>query len=154
MAVINQPKKNKEYKENVDTLVTFGEEAYTMRKDDPRTEEAIQKSQELKEAKMKELIKNGASVFEGLNMSDEREENEDFQEYKARRATNNNLRKIYKKLGPEECRKQFPMGFNYALQQAVLSHQEEAIKQQPTATITNEDGSTTEAKVIINNDKK
>ena len=46
------------------------------------------------------------------------------------------------------------MGFNYALQQAVLSHQEESIKQQPTATITNEDGSTTEAKVIINNDKK
>ena len=103
---------------------------------------------------MRELIKNGASIFEGLNMSDERGEDEDFQEYKLRRATNNNLRKIYKKLGPEGCRRQFPMGFNYALQQAVLSHQEESIKQQPTATITNEDGSTTKAKVIINNDKK
>ena len=33
----------KEYKENNDTLVTFGEEAYTMRKDDPRTKEAIEK---------------------------------------------------------------------------------------------------------------
>ena len=87
-------------------------------------------------------------------MSDERGEDEGFQEYKARRTTNNNLRKIYKKLGPEECRRQFPMGFNYALEQAVLSHQEESIKQQPTATITNEDGSTTKAKVIINNDKK
>ena len=43
----------KKYKPNDDTLVTFGDEAYTMRKDDPRTEEAIQKSQELKEAKMK-----------------------------------------------------------------------------------------------------
>ena len=154
MAIINKPKEKKEYKPNDDTLVTFGEEAYTMRKDDPRTEEAIQKSQELKEAKMKELIKNGASIFEGLNMSDERGEDEDFQEYKARRTTNNNLRKIYKKLGPEECRRQFPMGFNYALQQAVVSHQEESTKQQSTATITNKDGTTTEAKVIINNDKK
>ena len=154
MAIINKPKEKKEYKPNVDTLVTFGEEAYTMRKDDPRTEEAIQKSQELKEAKMKELIKNGASIFEGLNMSDERGEDEDFQEYKARRTTNNNLRKIYKKLGPEECRRQFPMGFNYALQQAVVSHQEESTKQQSTATITNKDGTTTEAKVIINNNKK
>jgi len=154
MAIINKPKEKKEYKPNDDTLVTFGEEAYTMRKDDPRTEEAIQKSQELKEAKMKELIKNGASIFEGLNMSDERGEDEDFQEYKARRTTNNNLRKIYKKLGPEECRRQFPMGFNYALQQAVVSHQEESTKQQSTATITNKDGTTTEAKVIINNNKK
>ena len=128
MAVINQPKKKKEYIENNNTLVTFGKEAYTMRKDDPRTEEAIKKSQKLKEEKMKELIKDGASLFEGLNMSDERGEDEDFIEYKARRTTNNNLRKIYKKLGPEECRRQYPMGFNYALQQAVIAHQEEAMK--------------------------
>ena len=154
MAVIKHTKKKKEYKENNDTLVTFGEEAYTMRKDDPRTEEAIIKSKELKEAKMKELIKDGASIFEGLNMSDQRSEDEDFREYKTRRSTNNNLRKIYKKLGPEGCRKQFPMGFNYALQQAVVSHQEESTKQQSTATITNKDGTTTEAKVIINNNKK
>ena len=125
MAVINQPKKKKEYIESNDTLVTFGKEAYTMRKDDPRTEEAIKKSQRLKEEKMKELIKDGASLFEGLNMSDERGEDEEFIEYKARRTTNNNLRKIYKKLGPEECRRQYPMGFNYALQQAVIAHQEE-----------------------------
>ena len=49
MAIINQPKKKKEYKPNDDTLVTFGEEAYTMRKDDPRTKEAIERSKELKE---------------------------------------------------------------------------------------------------------
>ena len=124
MTVIKQPSKKKEYKENIDTLVTFGDEAYTMRKDDPRTEEAIKKSQSLKEEKMRELIKNGASVFEGINMSDTRGETEEFEEFKARRATNNNLRIIYKKLGPEECRKQYPMGFNYALQQAVVTHQE------------------------------
>ena len=117
----------KEYKPNDDTLVTFGEEAYTMRKDDPRTEEAIKKSQKLKEEKMKELIKNGASIFEGLNMSDERGEDETYEQYKDRRTTNNNLKKIYKKLGPEECRRQFPMGFNYALQQAVIANHEKAI---------------------------
>jgi hypothetical protein len=118
----------KEYKPNDDTLVTFGEEAYTMRKDDPRTEEAIKKSQKLKEEKMKELIKNGASIFEGLNMSDERGEDETYEQYKDRRTTNNNLKKIYKKLGPEECRRQFPMGFNYALQQAVIANHEKAIE--------------------------
>ncbi len=118
----------KEYKPNDDTLVTFGEEAYTMRKDDPRTEEAIKKSQKLKEEKMKELIKNGASIFEGLNMSDERGEDETYEQYKDRRTTNNNLKKIYKKLGPEECRRQFPMGFNYAIQQAVIANHEKAIK--------------------------
>ena len=128
MAVIKKPSKKKEYKENNDTLVTFGEEAYTMRKDDPRTEEAIKKSKELKEAKMRELIKNGASIFEGLNMSDKRGEDETYEEYKNRRTTNNNLKKIYKKLGPEECRRQFPMGFNYALQQAVIANHEKAIK--------------------------
>ena len=54
----------KEYKPSHDTLVTFGEEAYTMRKDDPRTKEAIEKSKELKEEKMKEWIKSGeVSMF-------------------------------------------------------------------------------------------
>jgi len=128
MAIVKHTKKKKEYIENNDTLVTFGDEAYTMRKDDPRTKDAIIKSKELKEDKMRELIKDGASIFEGLNMSDQRDENETYEEYKYRRATNNNLRKIYKKLGSEECRRQYPMGFNYAIQQAVIDHQEEAKK--------------------------
>ena len=128
MAIVKHTKKKKEYIENNDTLVTFGDEAYTMRKDDPRTKDAIIKSKELKEDKMRELIKDGASIFEGLNMSDQRDENETYEEYKYRRATNNNLMKIYKKLGSEECRRQYPMGFNYAIQQAVIDHQEEAKK--------------------------
>ena len=110
----------KEYKINNDTLVTFGEEAYTMRKDDPRTKEAIEKSKELKEEKVKELVKSGeVSIFEGLNMSNAREEDEDFDDYKARRKMNKNLEKIYKKLGPEGCKKQFPMGFKYAIIQDI-----------------------------------
>ena len=73
----------KEYKENNDTLITFGEEAYTMRKDDPRTKEAIKKSKELKEEKMKEWIKSGeVSMFVGLDMKNARGEDEDFEDYK------------------------------------------------------------------------
>ena len=41
----------KEYNEDNDTLVTFGEEALTMRKDDPRT-------QEYKEKMLKQMDKN------------------------------------------------------------------------------------------------
>ena len=155
MAVVKQSSKKKIKELNHDTLVTFGEEAYTMRKDDPRTKEAIKKSKELKVMKIKEGIETGElSMFEGLNMSDKREEGEDFEEFKIRRATNNNLRKIYKKLGPEGCKRQFPMGFYYAIQQSLVNQQKESAKQTGSATITNEDGSTTEAKVIFNNDKK
>ena len=79
MAVIKHTKKKKEYKENNDTLVTFGEEAYTMRKDDPRTEEAIKKSKKLKEKHINSALLSGEiSVFEGLNLSDTREDNESF----------------------------------------------------------------------------
>ena len=110
----------KEYKENDDTLVTFGEEAYTMRKDDPRTKKAIEKSKELKDEKIKEWVQSGeVSMFEGLNMNNARGEDEDFQDYKARQKMNKNLEKIYKKLGSEECKKQFPMGFKYAIIQDI-----------------------------------
>ena len=110
----------KEYKENNDTLVTFGEEAYTMRKDDPRTKKAIEKSKELKDKKIKEWVQSGeVSMFEGLNMNNARGEDEDFQDYKARQKMNKNLEKIYKKLGSEECKKQFPMGFKYAIIQDI-----------------------------------
>ena len=66
---------------NNDTLITFGEEAYTMRKDDPRTKEAIERSKELKDDKIKEWIQSGeVSMFEGLNMNNARGEDEDFQD--------------------------------------------------------------------------
>ena len=61
---------SKDYEENVDTLITFGEEGHTMRKDDPRTKEAVKKSQELLGEKRKELILSGeASVFTGINLN-------------------------------------------------------------------------------------
>ena len=156
MAVIKHTKKEKEYQENNDTLVTFGEEAYTMRKDDPRTEEAIKKSKKLKEKYINSALLSGEiSVFEGLNLSDTRENDENFEDYKARRKINRDLYKIYNTLGVEECKKQYPMGFKYAIIQQ-LKGENEARHEQPqmTATITNEDGTTQEAKVIINNDKE
>ncbi len=145
----------KEYKENHDTLVTFGEGAYTMRKDDPRTNEALKESKKLKEETINKALKSGKiSMFEGINLSDVREDNESFEDYKARRLTNKNLWKIYNKLGIEECQKQFPMGFKYAIINELHLINEKNNKPQMTATITNEDGTTEEAKVIINNDKK
>ena len=147
-------KKNK-YIENHDTLVTFGEEAYTMRKDDPRTEEALKKSKKLKEETINKAILSGKiSMFEGLDRSNARGENESYEDYKARQKMNKNIDKIYKTLGPEECKKQYPMGFKYAIINEINSINKKNSEPQMTATITNEDGTTQEAKVIINNDKK
>jgi len=155
----------KKYKENNDTLVTFGEEAYTMRKDDPRTKEAIKKSKELKEEKLAKWIKSGElSMFEGLNMSNVREEDESFEDYKARRKMNKNLEKIYKNLGPEECKKQFPMGFKYAIIQDIKNtnkNNDEKIQtpinlkkgQELTAIVKDEDGNVLDIPVEINNKK-
>ena len=162
MAIINQPKKKKEYKPNDDTLVTFGEEAYTMRKDDPRTKKAIERSKELQDDKIKEWIQSGeVSMFEGLNMNNARGEDEDFQDYKARQKINKNLEKIYKKLGSEECKKQFPMGFKYAIIQDIENTNKKnepklgALKkgQELTAIVKDKDGNVLDIPVEINNKK-
>jgi len=155
----------KKYKENNDTLVTFGEEAYTMRKDDPRTKEAIKKSKELKEEKLAKWIKSGElSMFEGLNMSNVREEDESFEDYKARLKMNKGLDKIYRQLGPEECKKQFPMGFKYAIIQDIKNtnkNNDEKIQtpinlkkgQELIAIVKDEDGNVLDIPVEINNKK-
>ena len=49
----------KDYQESVDTLITFGEEGLTARKDDPRTQEFVKN-------KEKELAEK--SLFEGINL--------------------------------------------------------------------------------------
>ena len=127
MAVIKHTKKKKEYKENNDTLITFGENAYTMRKDDPRTEEAKKEAEEKRVQFMKNAIANGeAGVFEGINLSDKRGDEESREEFLNRRATNKNLEKIYNTLGRDECIRQFPMGFKYAIELAVVEEHEKA----------------------------
>tara|TARA_R110000803_G_scaffold159790_1_gene223854 strand:+ start:125 stop:592 length:468 start_codon:yes stop_codon:yes gene_type:complete len=150
---------SKDYEENVDTLITFGEEGHTMRKDDPRTKEAVEKSQGLLEERRKELILSGeASVFAGINLNNKREEDETSEEYKDRRTTNNNLRKIYQKLGREKCIEMYPQGFAYAIQQALIeeNRKQEGIKDKdgnPLKMVaTDSDGKVLDMDIQINND--
>ena len=119
----------KDYQENVDTLVTFGKEGYTMRKDDPRTEEAKVKSKRIKDGKLKDAIQSGElSLWAGINLSNKREDNEDFLEYKDRLKTIKGLEKIYKQLGREECKRQYPMGFSYAIRMAMENQLNKELK--------------------------
>ena len=153
---------SKDYEENVDTLVTFGEEGHTMRKDDPRTKEAVEKSQGLLGERRKELILSGeASVFAGINLNNKREEDETYEEYKDRRTTNNNLRKIYQKLGREKCIEMYPQGFAYAINQALVEEHkkledEEGLKDKdgnPLKMVaTDQDGKVLDVDIKINND--
>ena len=153
---------SKDYEENVDTLVTFGEGGYTMRKDDPRTKEGIEKSEELKALKRIELIKNDEiSVFHGINLYSKREENESYEDYKNRMKINKNLTKIYSVLGREECKRQYPQGFAYAINQA-LSGDLEKLKDKegfqdkdgnPLKMVaTDQDGKVLDMDIKINND--
>tara|TARA_R110000744_G_scaffold134405_1_gene243399 strand:- start:1493 stop:1891 length:399 start_codon:yes stop_codon:yes gene_type:complete len=129
---------NKDYNENVDTLVTFGDEGLTLRKDDPNTKEFIsRKTQEIEDLENR-------SIFEGINLSNKRDNNESYIEYKDRIKLNNTLLKVYKHNGREKSWEMFPEGFASAVDVA----KEAAPKPKMTATI---DGK--EIPVIINNDK-
>ena len=139
-----------DYQEKIDTLVTFGEEGLTLRNDDPKTKEYKDKI----EKKQKEGIENGEiSIWEGINLSNSRDPQENYDQYKERLKSIKLLQKLYKQLGIEECRKQFPMGFGYAINQLESNNQNKkevlTPKPQPkmTATI---DGK--EVPVIVEND--
>lgn len=148
---------------NNDTLITFGEDALTMRKDDPRTQEYKNKLADERLEKMKEDGKD--DLWAGISLSNARQDNETFEAYQDRRKTIKELEKLYKLLGREECKKQYPNGFAYALHIALgnkkedvrdfMKNEKEKLKgPQFTATMTNEDGTTQEMPVQINNDKK
>ena len=55
------------------------------------------------------------SVFKDLNLSDARSENETREEYKLRKKRNNQILKIYNKLGREQFQQMFPEGVNYKM---------------------------------------
>ena len=152
---------SKDYEENVDTLVTFGEEGHTMRKDDPRTKEAIKKNNKILEDKRKEMIANDeVSVFEGINLYSKREEDEEYGEYKQRMKLIKNLQKIYANLGREECKRQYPQGFVYAINQALVEEnsKQEGINDKdgnPLKMVaTDQDGKVLDMDIKINNDDK
>ncbi len=106
--------------DNTDTLITFGEEALTFRKDDKRSVETLAKIKEdQKNQRIKDIKEGEVSLFYGLNMSNERAEDETYQQYKDRLKTNKGLQKIYNTLGREETIKRYPEGFAQALLQAM-----------------------------------
>ena len=113
---------SKDYEENVESLVTFGEDGHTLRKDDPSTKKVIEKMKTERASIRKEMIANDeASVFEGINLYNKREESETYENYKERIKLNNYLKKLYSTLGREECKLQFPQGFAYAVDQALIT---------------------------------
>lgn len=110
----------KDYQDNVDTLITFGDDGLTMRKDDPKTKEFKEKNtKKMKKQFAKGIAEGEISLFAGIDLKGKRGDDEDYDVYKERQKTIKSLQKLYKNLGREECIKQFPMGFAYALTQAV-----------------------------------
>ena len=102
--------------ENHDTLITFGEEALTMRKDDPRTKEFKEDLEEKFKKNRKKLIANDeVSLFEGINLSNKRAEDESYEQYKDRLRSNKMLERIYQTLGRKEAKIQYPETFKQAL---------------------------------------
>ena len=142
----------KEYKENNDTLITFGEEALTMRKDDPRTQEHKEKMLKKMEENKKMYEDAESNPFNGVNLSNTREEGENYEEYRQRLKLNNMLQKQYRKVGREQFIQMYPAGVKYAIDQAKEEIMKNNKSQPLVATATLEDG--TKIPVTINNDKK
>tara|TARA_A100001515_G_C4452069_1_gene170584 strand:+ start:196 stop:414 length:219 start_codon:yes stop_codon:yes gene_type:complete len=55
------------------------------------------------------------SAFENLNLSDARSKNETREEYKLRKKRNNQILKVYNKLGRENFQQMFPEGVDYKM---------------------------------------
>lgn len=88
--------------QNSETLITFGDEGQTLRKDDPRTKEYV--------SRKNNEIQN-RSMFEGMNLSNKRDKDENYEDYRDRLKINKQLNKVYKKLGRDKCWEQYPNGF-------------------------------------------
>jgi len=123
-----------------DTLITFGEEALTMRKDDPRTKEYKDKMLKQMEENRKMYADAKEDPFKGVNLSNARSEDETFEEYKQRQKLNKVLQKQYRQFGREEFIKMYPAGVKYAIDQA-KDEIKNNNKQQLVAKATLEDGS-------------
>ena len=118
-----------DYQDN-GTLITFGDEGQTLRKDDPRTKEYVNRKREELE---------NVSIFEGVNLNNKREDSETYEDYKSRLKLNKTFMKIYKKFGREKSWELYPAGFKAAAESALEDYKK---SQQPqfTATMKTEDG--------------
>jgi hypothetical protein len=64
-----------------------------------------------------------------MNLSDQREKDESFEDYKVRRKTNKVMLKMYQKMGKDQCWEMYPNGFKSALDAAAADWEK---SQQPT----------------------
>ena len=62
----------------------------------------------------KEIVQE-QSLFEGVNLSNKREENETYEDYRARLKENASLLKLYKQMGRKQMQVLFPNGLKEAL---------------------------------------
>ena len=62
----------------------------------------------------KEIVQE-ESLFEGINLSNKREENETYEDYRARLKENASILKLYKQMGRNQMRELFPNGLKEAL---------------------------------------
>ena len=72
--------KNEKYEENVDVLITHGEEALTFRKDDPTTQEYLNKKAQENLDAMKKYGKD--NLWYGISISNARQKGESYENRK------------------------------------------------------------------------
>ena len=107
-------------KKNDETLITFGEEALTMRKDDPRTKEYKEKMLKKMEENNKMYEDARENPFKNVNLSNKRAEDETYDEYRQRLKLNNMLQKQYRKFGRDQFIEMYPAGVKYVIDQAKI----------------------------------
>ena len=61
------------------------------------------------------MTEQNYSAFEGLDLSNARNENETREEYKLRKKRNKKILEIYSKMGREAFQQMFPEGVNYKM---------------------------------------
>ena len=64
---------------------------------------------------MTKEITQEKSLFEGINLSAKREENETYEDYRLRLKENQGLLKLYNRIGREQMKELFPEGIKVAL---------------------------------------
>ena len=142
-------------KENNDTLVTFGSEALTMRKDDPRTQEYKEKMLKQMEENREKYEEAQANPFTGVDLSNKRSKDETFEEYKTRQKLNALLQKQYRQQGREKFLQMYPWGVKYAIDRAketMLQNAKDKLKI-GKAEYVDKDGNKQEIK-LDNNERK
>ena len=162
MKVMADKLNKSDYQENTESLITFGDEGQTLRADDPRTKEYVDRltkenlEKVEKAAKVKE--NENRSLFDGLNLSGKRGDDETYEEYVDRRKTNKMFMKVYKQEGRDQCWEMFPEGFKSVLGSMEMMKKK---SKQPkyTAEMVNEDGTKTpitldEAADVLKTDEK